>query len=94
MLHEDPRTWLTPVVVTMIYVHNLTLASFFLLAHQGFVMNLQPSEAEAGFDVRVPPTADPESLERRITEEWAPASRNMTFQVVITRLKFCLFEPY
>ncbi|XP_022947381.1 aminoacylase-1 [Cucurbita moschata] len=46
----------------------------------GFVMNLQPSEAEAGFDVRLPPTADPESLERRITEEWAPVSRNMTFE--------------
>ncbi|XP_050225234.1 uncharacterized protein LOC126674772 [Mercurialis annua] len=46
----------------------------------GFVMNLQPSEAEAGFDIRVPPTAEPESLERRIAEEWAPASRNMTFQ--------------
>ncbi|KDP47023.1 hypothetical protein JCGZ_10750 [Jatropha curcas] len=46
----------------------------------GFVMNLQPSEAEAGFDIRVPPIADPESLERRIAEEWAPASRNMTFQ--------------
>ncbi|KAF7808774.1 aminoacylase-1 isoform X2 [Senna tora] len=45
----------------------------------GFVMNLQPSEAEAGFDIRVPPTADPESLEKRIAEEWAPASRNMTF---------------
>ncbi|XP_028766959.1 aminoacylase-1-like [Neltuma alba] len=48
----------------------------------GFVMNLQPSEAEAGFDIRVPPTADPESLERRIAEEWAPASRNMTFWFV------------
>lgn len=46
----------------------------------GFVMNLQPSEAEAGFDVRIPPTADPEDLERRIAEEWAPSSRNMTFQ--------------
>ncbi|KAJ4715811.1 aminoacylase-1 [Melia azedarach] len=46
----------------------------------GFVMNLQPSEAEAGFDIRVPPTAEAESLERRITEEWAPASRNMTFE--------------
>ncbi|CAH9125978.1 unnamed protein product [Cuscuta epithymum] len=46
----------------------------------GFVMNLQPSEAEAGFDVRVPPTADQASLERRISEEWAPASRNMTFE--------------
>ena len=49
-------------------------------------MNLQPSEAEAGFDVRVPPNADPVSLERRIAEEWAPASRNMTFEVVIQSL--------
>ncbi|KAL3539143.1 hypothetical protein ACH5RR_002509 [Cinchona calisaya] len=46
----------------------------------GFVMNLQPSEAQAGFDIRVPPTADPSSLERRIAEEWAPSSRNMTFE--------------
>ncbi|XP_058752062.1 uncharacterized protein LOC131625183 isoform X2 [Vicia villosa] len=45
----------------------------------GFVMNLQPSEAEAGFDIRVPPTADTESLERRIAEEWAPTWRNMSF---------------
>ncbi|XP_058752063.1 uncharacterized protein LOC131625184 [Vicia villosa] len=45
----------------------------------GFVMNLQPSEAEAGFDIRVPPTADTESLERRISEEWAPTWRNMSF---------------
>ncbi|KAL5562305.1 hypothetical protein UlMin_032052 [Ulmus minor] len=46
----------------------------------GFVMNLQPSEAEAGFDIRIPPTANEESLHRRLTEEWAPASRNMTFE--------------
>ncbi|KAL6506779.1 hypothetical protein OROHE_022216 [Orobanche hederae] len=46
----------------------------------GFVMNLQPSEAQAGFDIRVPPTADAVSLERRIAEEWAPANRNMTFE--------------
>ncbi|KAM7479522.1 hypothetical protein LguiA_027735 [Lonicera macranthoides] len=46
----------------------------------GFVMNLQPSEAQAGFDVRIPPTADQAALERRIAEEWAPASRNMTFE--------------
>ncbi|KAL7587720.1 hypothetical protein Lser_V15G39982 [Lactuca serriola] len=46
----------------------------------GFVMNLQPSEAHAGFDIRVPPIADQASLERRIAEEWAPASRNMTFE--------------
>lgn len=44
-------------------------------------MNLQPSEALAGFDIRVPPTADSASLERRIAEEWVPASRNMTFEV-------------
>ncbi|KAL4303599.1 hypothetical protein GQ457_10G019260 [Hibiscus cannabinus] len=46
----------------------------------GFVMNLQPSEAEAGFDIRVPPTANVESLEKRLAEEWAPASRNMSFE--------------
>lgn len=46
----------------------------------GFVMNLQPSEAEAGFDIRIPPTANTESLEKRLAEEWAPASRNMTFE--------------
>jgi len=45
-------------------------------------MNLQPSEAEAGFDIRVPPTADAESLERRIAEEWAPSFRNMSFRVI------------
>lgn len=50
-------------------------------------MNLQPSEAEAGFDIRVPPTADSELLERRIAEEWAPASRNMTFRVLLLSFK-------
>lgn len=44
-------------------------------------MNMQPSEAEAGFDLRLPPTADPDAIRRRIAEEWAPARRNMTFQV-------------
>ncbi|GAA0152971.1 hypothetical protein LIER_11319 [Lithospermum erythrorhizon] len=53
----------------------------------GFAMNLQPSEAQAGFDIRIPPTADPESLERRIAEEWAPSSRNMTFQLVRSKKK-------
>ncbi|XP_063949302.1 uncharacterized protein LOC108221895 isoform X3 [Daucus carota subsp. sativus] len=47
----------------------------------GFVMNMQPSEAEAGFDVRLPPTADSDMLKRRITEEWAPAIRNMTYEI-------------
>ncbi|KAL2922602.1 Aminoacylase-1, partial [Bienertia sinuspersici] len=45
----------------------------------GFVMNLQPSKAEGGFDIRVPLTADLKTLEKCISEEWAPASRNMTF---------------
>ncbi|GAB4844892.1 hypothetical protein Ancab_038283 [Ancistrocladus abbreviatus] len=47
----------------------------------GFVMNMQPSEAEAGFNVRLPPTADPDLLRKRIADEWAPASRNMTYQI-------------
>lgn len=46
----------------------------------GFVMNLQPSEAQAGFDIRIPPTVDQASLERRLAEEWAPSSRNMTYE--------------
>lgn len=48
----------------------------------GFVMNMQPSEAEAGFDVRLPPTADPDLVKRRIAEEWAPAIRNMTYEII------------
>ena len=48
---------------------------------QGFVMNLQPSEAEAGFDIRIPPLGDVEDLQRRIDEDWAPASRNFTYSV-------------
>ncbi|KFK34475.1 hypothetical protein AALP_AA5G150400 [Arabis alpina] len=46
----------------------------------GFVMNLQPSEAEAGFDIRIPANYDYEALERRLLEEWAPAGRNMSFE--------------
>eukprot|EP00257_Ricinus_communis_P014232 XP_015571854.1 aminoacylase-1 isoform X1 [Ricinus communis] len=60
----------------------------------GFVMNLQPSEAEAGFDIRVPPIADPESLERRIAEEWGPASRNMTFQLGQFKQKAILHDKF
>ncbi|XP_072952998.1 uncharacterized protein [Typha angustifolia] len=48
----------------------------------GFVMNMQPSEAEVGFDVRLPPTADLELLIKRINEEWAPTIKNMTFQLI------------
>ncbi|ERN07606.1 hypothetical protein AMTR_s00157p00064680 [Amborella trichopoda] len=49
----------------------------------GFVMNLQPSEVEAGYDVRLPPTADPELLRWRIANEWAPATRNMTYEIIV-----------
>ncbi|KAG6651478.1 aminoacylase-1-like isoform X2 [Carya illinoinensis] len=62
--------------------------------NMGFVMNLQPSEAEAGFDIRVPPTADPEPLERRIAEEWAPASRNMTFELRRFKQKVSLHAKF
>lgn len=48
---------------------------------QGFVMNMQPSEAEAGFDIRMPPTADPQLMRKIIEEQWAPAWRNMTYEV-------------
>ncbi|ONK67211.1 uncharacterized protein A4U43_C06F17650 [Asparagus officinalis] len=48
----------------------------------GFVMNMQPSEAEAGFDIRIPPTEDPDLLKKRIDEEWAPATRNLTYQLI------------
>ncbi|KAL8207749.1 hypothetical protein R6Q57_007161 [Mikania cordata] len=47
-----------------------------------FVMNMQPSEAEAGYDVRLPPTVDPDLLKKRIAEEWAPATRNMSYHIV------------
>ncbi|XAR55583.1 Aminoacylase [Bertholletia excelsa] len=47
----------------------------------GFVMNMQPSEAEAGFDIRLPPTTDPDLLKKRIAQEWAPAIRNMTYEI-------------
>lgn len=47
-----------------------------------FVMNMQPSEAEAGYDVRLPPTVDPDLLKKRIGDEWAPATRNMSYDIV------------
>ncbi|KAK9758252.1 hypothetical protein RND81_01G218200 [Saponaria officinalis] len=48
----------------------------------GYAMNMQPSEAQAGFDIRIPPTVDSELIRKRIVEEWAPASRNMTYEIV------------
>lgn len=44
-------------------------------------MNMQPSEAEAGFNIRIPPTVDPDLVRKRIAEEWAPEARNLTYQV-------------
>ncbi|XP_054794595.1 uncharacterized protein LOC129300097 isoform X2 [Prosopis cineraria] len=49
---------------------------------KGFAMNVQPSQAEAGFDLRLPPTANPEEMKRRITEEWVPAIRNMSYEII------------
>ena len=51
---------------------------------QGFVMNMQPSEAEVGFDLRLPPTADIEQIKQRVKEEWAPAHKNLTYEVKIS----------
>ncbi|KAI3939715.1 hypothetical protein MKW92_013578 [Papaver armeniacum] len=43
----------------------------------GYQMNMQPSEAEAGFNIRVPPTADPELLIKRILREDGPVKDKM-----------------
>ena len=45
-----------------------------------FHMNMQPSSAEAGFDMRVPPMsgAEMDALERRMHSDWAPASLNLS----------------
>ncbi|CAM6127850.1 unnamed protein product [Calypogeia fissa] len=51
----------------------------------GFVMNLQPSEAEAGFDMRLPPIVDTDFLQKLLEEEWAPASRNLTIKFIQKR---------
>jgi aminoacylase len=48
-------------------------------------MNLQPSEAEVGLDIRMPPNVHTEALERRLVEEWAPPSRNLTFEVLFCK---------
>ncbi|XP_048226578.1 aminoacylase-1 [Ricinus communis] len=48
----------------------------------GFVMNMQPSEAEAGFNIRLTPTTDTDLLKKKIAEEWAPAVRNMTYEII------------
>uniref|UniRef100_A0A0D6R0C4 Uncharacterized protein n=1 Tax=Araucaria cunninghamii TaxID=56994 RepID=A0A0D6R0C4_ARACU len=64
------------IAVNPVYVKSGTLTP------TGFVMNLQPSEAEAGFDIRLPPTADIQMIKKRISEEWAPSARNMTYQLM------------
>ncbi|KAK7321028.1 hypothetical protein VNO77_31125 [Canavalia gladiata] len=53
-----------------------------LPTEDGFAMNVQPSEAEAGFDLRLTPTTDPEEMRRRIAAEWAPAVRNMSYEII------------
>ncbi|KAK3122127.1 hypothetical protein QOZ80_8BG0665470 [Eleusine coracana subsp. coracana] len=57
----------------------------------GFVMNLQPSEAEVGLDIRMPPNVHVEALERRLVEEWAPSSRNMSFEF---KQKGCVLDNF
>ncbi|GAU43333.1 hypothetical protein TSUD_398780 [Trifolium subterraneum] len=57
----------------------------------GFVMNVQPSEAEAGFDLRLTPTTDPEEMKRKIATEWAPSVRNMSYET-LECLDVCVFS--
>ncbi|XP_020885486.1 aminoacylase-1 [Arabidopsis lyrata subsp. lyrata] len=63
------------VSVNMVYLNAGTLQP------TGFVMNQQPTQAVAGFAIRLPPFADSDELRRRILKEWAPATRNMSFQL-------------
>lgn len=52
-------------------------------------MNVQPSEAEAGFDLRLTPTTDLEEMKRKIAAEWAPSVRNMSYEVIsLTKISF------
>ncbi|KAL2317784.1 hypothetical protein Fmac_031660 [Flemingia macrophylla] len=61
-----------------------------IASDDGFVMNVQPSEAEAGFDLRLTPTTDPEEMRRRIAAEWAPAVRNMSYEALTSpNYSFC-----
>lgn len=53
-----------------------------IVSGDGFAMNMQPSEAEAGFNIRIPPTVDPDLVKKRIAEEWAPEARNLTYQLI------------
>lgn len=48
----------------------------------GFTMNVQPSEAEAGFDIRIHPGTITQFLETLISEQWAPQSRNMSYKFI------------
>ena len=47
-----------------------------------FVMNLQPAAAEAGFDIRIPPTVDLAHMEARLRTEFAPPSLNLSVSFV------------
>ncbi|KAM5564190.1 hypothetical protein ABKV19_018687 [Rosa sericea] len=53
-----------------------------IVSGDGYAMNMQPSEAEAGFDIRIPATVDPELVRKRIAEEWAPEARNLTYKLI------------
>ncbi|KAL8530062.1 hypothetical protein ACS0TY_007231 [Phlomoides rotata] len=42
---------------------------------------VEPSDTEAGFDLWLPRTTNPDLMRRRIAEEWVPAWRNMTYEM-------------
>ena len=63
------------------------LSQVIVVKSQGFIMNVQPSEAEAGFDLRIHPGADISFIEKLISEQWAPKSRNMSYKVELGTCK-------
>lgn len=48
---------------------------------QGYVSNIQPGTAIAGFDIRLAVNENSTALLERVVNDWAPASRNVTHDV-------------
>ncbi|RZC44057.1 hypothetical protein C5167_037013 [Papaver somniferum] len=50
-------------------LQSFRIGAGYIFCDQGYQMNMQPSCAEAGFHIRIPPTVDPKLLVKRIFDE-------------------------
>ncbi|KAL3678278.1 hypothetical protein R1sor_021234 [Riccia sorocarpa] len=74
LVRSGEKTLQEVVVVNFVFLNSGSRTP------DGYTMNIQPSMAEAGFDVRIPPTREmADFVNKRIVEEWAPKARNMSF---------------